>query len=56
TLKAKQALQLQKEERLWQPNYFEHVIRNEKALTKIREYIENNPMAEKMNWDELEKG
>jgi putative transposase len=28
---------------VWQPNYYEHVIRNEKALGKIREYIVNNP-------------
>ena len=28
---------------IWQPNYYEHVIRNETALTKIREYIINNP-------------
>ncbi len=29
--------------RLWQPNYYEHVIRNEVALHDIREYIANNP-------------
>lgn len=28
---------------LWQKNYFEHIIRNEIALDKIREYIRNNP-------------
>jgi REP element-mobilizing transposase RayT len=28
---------------VWQPNYYEHVIRNEKALGKIREYVINNP-------------
>lgn len=28
---------------IWQANYYEHVIRNEKALSKIREYITNNP-------------
>ena len=28
---------------LWQKNYFEHVIRNEIALEKIREYVRNNP-------------
>jgi len=32
---------------IWQPNYYEHIIRNEKALLKIREYIENNPLVEK---------
>jgi REP element-mobilizing transposase RayT len=26
----------------WQPNYYEHVIRNEKALNGIREYILKN--------------
>ena len=30
--------------RLWQRNYFEHIIRNEDELNGIREYIENNPM------------
>jgi REP element-mobilizing transposase RayT len=34
---------------LWQPNYYEHVIRNDKALTRIREYIQNNPEAEKLD-------
>src|SRR5690242_1367587 len=29
---------------LWQKNYFEHVIRNEKALEQIRMYIRNNPL------------
>ena len=28
---------------LWQRNYFEHIIRNEKSLIQIREYIQNNP-------------
>jgi REP element-mobilizing transposase RayT len=28
---------------IWQPNYYEHIIRNEKALKKIRQYIINNP-------------
>jgi putative transposase len=27
----------------WQPGYYEHVIRNEKALDRIRAYIANNP-------------
>ena len=30
----------------WQPNYYEHVIRNEQALSKIREYILMNPEKE----------
>jgi len=30
----------------WQRNYYEHIIRNEKELNKIREYIIYNPI----NW------
>ena len=40
---------------IFQPNYYKHIIRNEKALDKIRKYIEFNPDAEKLNWEELEK-
>ncbi len=29
--------------RLWQRNYYEHIIRSESELTRIREYIINNP-------------
>jgi len=29
--------------KLWQRNYYEHIIRNEKELMRTREYIENNP-------------
>ena len=35
---------------LWQPNYYEHVIRNDTALSKIREYIKNNPEIEKIEF------
>ena len=28
---------------LWQRDYYEHVIRNEQDLSRIREYIRNNP-------------
>lgn len=28
---------------VWQPNYYEHVIRNDADLTRIREYIMLNP-------------
>jgi len=34
--------------RLWQPNYYEHVIRDEKSLAVIREYIQNNPLVERV--------
>jgi putative transposase len=30
--------------RLWQRNYYEHVIRSERELDKIREYIATNPI------------
>ena len=32
--------------RLWQRNYYEHIIRDEKELNSIREYIIHNPL----NW------
>lgn len=32
---------------VWQRNYYEHVIRNEESLQRIREYILNNPA----QWD-----
>jgi REP element-mobilizing transposase RayT len=28
---------------VWQRNYYEHIIRTEKALDRIRGYIEENP-------------
>src|SRR3989304_7423555 len=31
----------------WQPRFYDHIIRNEKLLQKIREYIHNNPL----KWD-----
>jgi putative transposase len=33
--------------RIWQRNYYEHIIRNETELSQIIEYIINNPF----NWD-----
>jgi hypothetical protein len=29
---------------LWQRNYYDHVIRNERELDKEREYIATNPL------------
>lgn len=29
--------------KLWQRNYYEHIIRNEQSYQKITEYIQNNP-------------
>ena len=37
----------------WQRNYYEHVVRNENALTKIREYIQNNPLADKLKIEKI---
>lgn len=31
--------------RLWQRSYYDHIIRNEESLQKIREYIQNNVTA-----------
>jgi REP element-mobilizing transposase RayT len=28
---------------VWQPRFYEHIIRHEKALARIRDYIRNNP-------------
>ena len=34
--------------RLWQRNYYEHVIRDEDDLDRVRRYIAENPL----RWDE----
>ena len=33
------------EKRIWQRNYHEHIVRNDKDLTRIQEYIVNNPLS-----------
>ena len=35
---------------IWQRNYYEHIIRNEKELLKIQEYIQYDPL----NWKQDE--
>ena len=30
---------------IWQRNYYEHIIRNEESLNRIRQYIINNPLS-----------
>ncbi|HYJ77980.1 MAG TPA: hypothetical protein VEW03_00055, partial [Longimicrobiaceae bacterium] len=30
--------------RLWQRNYFEHVIRSDGELSELRRYVEENPL------------
>jgi REP element-mobilizing transposase RayT len=32
---------------LWQRNYYEHIVRNDRDLNRIRDYIQNNPK----NWE-----
>ena len=41
------------EKSFWQRNYYEHVIRTEKALSKIREYIQNNPLVERIKFEQF---
>lgn len=40
-------------ERLWQSNYYEHVIRDERALHRIRGYIISNPDREIMQFSSI---
>ena len=45
--------------KLWQRNYYDHIIRNEKELNKIREYTVNNPLKWELdkenpkNWEKI---
>jgi putative transposase len=34
--------------KVWQRNYYEHIIRNDRSLQRIGEYIETNPQ----RWDQ----
>ena len=38
------------DDKIWQRNYFEHIIRNERAFQKISNYIRDNPA----NWNDDE--
>ena len=42
------------DKKLWQRNYWEHIIRNENEYQRISEYIKNNPM--KWDMDKLNGG
>lgn len=33
--------------KIWQRNYYEHIIRNEREYLEIIQYIQNNPL----NWN-----
>ncbi|HZD61019.1 MAG TPA: transposase [Anaerolineae bacterium] len=39
--------------KVWQPNYYEHVVRDKRALEKIRQYIIDNPLAEKIEFEQF---
>ncbi len=41
--------------RVWQRNYYEHIVRNERALRAIRRYIQNNPLKWTIDRDNLQK-
>jgi REP element-mobilizing transposase RayT len=47
TTASKRIHQLDVVEFKWQRSFYEHIIRNEKSLNKIRRYIRNNPI----KWD-----
>jgi len=46
-------IKITREKSLWQRNYYEHVIRTEQALSKIREYIQNNPLVERIKFEQF---
>ncbi len=31
--------------KIWQRNYYEHIVRNEESLQHLRQYIQNNPLS-----------
>ena len=39
---------------IWQRNYYEHIVRHERELNAIREYIQNNPVNWAMDMDNLQ--
>jgi REP element-mobilizing transposase RayT len=39
--------------RFWQPNYYEHVIRNDEEYGKIVQYIIDNPTVRKFKMEEI---
>ncbi len=38
----------------WQPRFYDHVIRDERSLNEIREYIRNNPLKWDLDKDNIE--
>lgn len=41
-------------QKLWQRNYYEHIIRGGNELENIREYIRNNPMEWQLDFENRE--
>jgi len=41
--------------KFWQRNYYDHIIRNEDEMNKIREYIKNNPLKWSLDRENPEK-
>jgi putative transposase len=39
---------------LWQRNYYEHIIRNDESLNRIREYILSNPLSWHLDRENLQ--
>jgi len=37
----------------WEHNFYEHIIRNENALYKLREYIQENPQKERFDFKSI---
>jgi REP element-mobilizing transposase RayT len=42
---------LSRRAKFWQGNYYEHIVRNERELNAIRQYIRDNPLNWKMDRD-----
>lgn len=40
----------------WEWNYYEHTVRDEKALDNIRKYIQENPLKETIDWKHIYSG
>jgi len=43
------------DKKLWQRNYYEHIIRNEIELNRVREYIMNNPLKWELDFENPER-
>ena len=44
------------EKRIWQRNYYEHIIRSEEELLRVRDYINGNPLRWDLDEENLQKG